>query len=131
MISGNNEDIISYDPIITEGFSYTVTNTNEEFTGGSSAILLIPQTVPANAIVKLAYTVETDLANGGVKVDNYVKNIPLSEFIISGTENDKISSWQIGYRYVYLINFGGSKKIFFVPTVSEWKQGGTASYTIQ
>jgi hypothetical protein len=55
----------------------------------------------------------------------------LSEFIVTGTEGDKIEKWEIGYRYVYLINFGGSKKIFFVPTVNEWKTGGTAAYTIK
>jgi hypothetical protein len=71
------------------------------------------------------------LTGGGVKVDNYTKDIPLSEFIVTGTEGDKIEKWEIGYRYVYLINFGGSKKIFFVPTVNEWKTGGTAAYTIK
>ena len=78
-----------------------------------------------------SYTVRTELTGGGEKVDTYVKDIPLSEFIVTGTEGDKIEEWEIGYRYVYLINFGGSKKIFFVPTVNEWKTGGTAAYTIK
>lgn len=121
---------ITYTPVIENGL-YTVTGANDEFTGGKSAILPIPQDVPADAIVKLSYTVRTDLAGGNVKVDNYTKDIPLSEFIVTGTEGDKIEKWEIGYRYVYLINFGGSKKIFFVPTVNEWKTGGTAAYTIK
>jgi hypothetical protein len=121
---------ITYSPAI-DGGVYTVTGANDEFTGGKSAILPIPQEVPADAYVKLSYTVKTDLTGGGVKVDNYTKDIPLSEFIVTGTEGDKIEKWEIGYRYVYLINFGGSKKIFFVPTVNEWKTGGTAAYTIK
>lgn len=121
---------ITYSPAI-DGGVYTVTGANDEFTGGKSAILAIPQDVPANAYVKLSYTVRTELTGVGEKVDTYVKNIPLSEFIVTGTEGDKIEKWDIGYRYVYLINFGGSKKIFFVPTVNEWKTGGTAAYTIK
>lgn len=121
---------ITYTPAIENGL-YTVTGANDEFTGGKSAILAIPQDVPADAYVKLSYTVKTELTGGGEKVDTYVKDIPLSEFIITGTEGDKIEEWEIGYRYVYLINFGGSKKIFFVPSVNEWKQGGTAAYTIK
>jgi hypothetical protein len=121
---------VTYSPVI-DGGRYTVTGANDEFTGGKSAILPIPQEVPDDAYVKLSYTVKTDLTGGGVKVDNYTKNIPLSGFIVTGTEGDKIEKWEIGYRYVYLINFGGSKKIFFVPTVNEWKTGGTAAYTIK
>lgn len=123
-------DTITYEPKI-ENDSYTVTSANDEFTGGKSAILAIPQDVPANAYVELSYTVNTELTGGKVKVDKYVKNIPLADFIVTGTEGEKIEEWEIGYRYVYLINFGGSKKIFFVPSVNEWKQGGTAAYTIK
>ena len=121
---------ITYTPVIENG-RYTVTGANDEFTGGKSAILPIPQEVPAGAYVRLSYTVKTELASGNLKVDEYTKDIPLSEFIVTGTEDDKIEKWEIGYRYVYLINFGGSKKIFFVPTVNEWKTGGTAAYTIK
>ena len=129
-VVGGTDGKITYTPVISGG-AYTVTGANDEFTGGKSAILPIPQEVPADAYVKLSYTVKTDLTGGNVKVDNYTKDIPLSEFIVTGTEGDKIEEWEIGYRYVYLINFGGSKKIFFVPTVNEWKQGGTAAYTIK
>lgn len=121
---------ITYTPVI-DGGVYTVTGANDEFTGGKSAILPIPQEVPADAHVELSYTVKTELADKTLKVDEYVKKIPLSDFIVTGTEGDKIEKWDIGYRYVYLINFGGSKKIFFVPTVNEWKTGGTAAYTIK
>lgn len=121
---------ITYTPVI-DGGAYTVTGANDEFTGGKSAILAIPQEVHADTYVKLSYTVKTELTGDKVKVDNYTKKIPLSEFIVTGTEGDKIEKWEIGYRYVYLINFGGSKKIFFVPTVNEWKTGGTAAYTIK
>lgn len=129
-IVGGTDGKITYTPVI-DGGRYTVTGANDEFTGGKSAILPIPQEVPADAYVKLSYTVKTELANGNLKVDEYTKDIPLSEFIVTGTEGDKIEKWDIGYRYVYLINFGGSKKIFFVPTVNEWKTGGTAAYTIK
>lgn len=129
-IVGGTDGKITYTPAISGG-AYTVTGANDEFTGGKSAILPIPQEVPDNAYVKLSYTVRTELSGGGEKVDTYVKDILLSDFIVTGTEGDKIEEWEIGYRYVYLINFGGSKKIFFVPTVNEWKTGGTAAYTIK
>ena len=96
-----------------------------------------PQGTPADAIVKLNYTVTTELpkANEGdptkYKTDEYEKEIKLSEFIIVGTEGDKIEEWLPGRRYVYTINFGGSKKIFFIPEINQWISGGTAIYTIK
>lgn len=129
-MEGAVDGVITYIPNIKNG-SYNVTSANDEFTGGNSAFLTIPQNVPNDAYVVLSYDVKVDKGSGNFTTDSYTKNIPLKDFIISGTESDKIGEWQMGYRYVYLINFGGSKKIFFVPTVSEWKQGGTATYTIQ
>ena len=121
---------VTYTPAVNGG-SYTVTGVTDEFTGGATAILAIPQDTPDDAIVTLNYTVTTEMPLGGSKVDNYTKDIKLSEFIIVGTEGDKIEKWKPGYRYIYTINFGGSKKIFFVPEINPWINGGTAIYTIK
>ena len=121
---------VTYTPGINGG-SYNVTGVTDEFTGGTTAILAIPQDTPDDAIVTLNYTVKTEMPNGTSKVDNYTKDINLSDFIIVGTEGDKIEKWEPGYRYIYTINFGGSKKIFFVPEINQWINGGTAIYTIK
>jgi hypothetical protein len=121
---------VTYTPAVNGG-SYTVTGVADEFTGGATAILAIPQNTPDDAIVTLNYTVTTEMPLGGSKVDNYTKDINLSDFIIVGTEGDKIETWEPGYRYIYTINFGGSKKIFFVPEINQWINGGTAIYTIK
>lgn len=121
---------VTYTPAISGG-KYEVTGVTDEFTGGATAILAIPQDTPDDAIVTLNYTVTTEMPNGTPKMDEYTKDIPLSEFIIVGTEGDKIETWEPGKRYIYTINFGGSKKIFFVPEINQWITGGTAIYTIK
>ena len=35
-----------------------------------------------------------------------------------------------GKRYKYIIQFGGTSKIYFAPTVTEWVDGGTVTVTI-
>lgn len=125
----NTSTTVTYAPAI-DGGSYTVTDAYTEFTKGKTAILALPQTVPADAYVELSYTVTTTTPSGPSKIDSYIKKIDLDKFIITGSTSDTIDEWEIGNRYVYLINFGAPAKIFFAPTVNEWIEGGIASYTI-
>lgn len=107
----------------------------KEFTYGTSALLMIPQDVPEDATVSIQYkvkpktgapeyTVNTDTQNG---TENPIK---LKDFLIGGTAGSIIENWAQGTRYTYLIQFGGSKKIFFDPTVTNWTTGANAQITI-
>lgn len=105
-----------YTPSFT---AYTVTGTTTEFTGGNdagqakTAILTIPQTIPNNAKVTITYVYTPNNGVGGT----YNKTVNFSEFITTGTP---ITAWEVGKRYTYLFQFGGTKKIFFAPTVKNW-----------
>lgn len=119
----------TYIPEISGGV-YDVTGVPDEFTDGESAILPIPQDVPTDAYVHLEYAVTTTLPSGETVTDNYDNiNIKLSDFIINGT-TENIKKWEMNKRYVYVIHFGGSKKVFFVPNVIKWETGAVAEYTI-
>ncbi len=127
-------DTVKYTPAITVTGTngYEVTGTNDEFTGGQTAILALPQDL-SSCIDKLHVILEYDVyttQSGGEKKDSYTKVIHLQDFIVAGSVSDKITEWLPGKRYVYTINFGGSKKIFFVPTVTPWEAGGTSVFTI-
>jgi hypothetical protein len=106
-----------------------------EFTFGTSALLMIPQAVPADATVSIVYTVKpkTGAPSYTVNTDNQngTENpIKLKNFLIGGAAGSIIENWAQGKRYTYLIQFGGSKKIFFVPTVTNWTPGDNAQITI-
>lgn len=113
-----------YTPTFT---AYTVTGDATEFTGGNvdnqtggnvankaeTAILTIPQEIPAEATVTITYVYTPDNGVGGT----YNKTVNFSEFITTGTP---ITAWEVGKRYTYLFQFGGTQKIFFKPTVKDW-----------
>lgn len=93
------------------------------FTSGSSAILPIPQNAPADAVVTLTYKV----TQSGSTLE-YVKDIKLSDF--KDHSDNPITVWETGKRYKYIINFGGTSKIYFKPSITDWIDGGTAQVTI-
>lgn len=109
-----------YEPSFT---AFDVQESVTLFTSGSSAVLPIPQTAPADATVKLTYKV----TQSGSTLE-YEKDIKLSEFL--DHTNNPITKWEIGKRYKYIINFGGTSKIYFKPSVTDWVDGGTAQVTI-
>lgn len=120
----NNDVEVNYTPTLPTG-GVTVAGTSTEFTRGPGALLLLPQTVDLDAKLTLSYTVIPD---AGVQTD-YVVNVKLSDF--KTTANNSIVEWHRNGRYVYLINFGGSQKISFTPSVTTWEENLQASYTIQ
>ena len=103
---------------------FQVTTTPTQFTQGTSALLLIPQDVPADAAVTIEYT----KSSNGVDTDNTV-TIKLSDFRQEG--GSEITTWEMGKRYVYRVAFGQNKKIYFEPTTEDWVQVGTLIYEIQ
>ena len=113
--------LANYEPDFDE---FQVTTTPTQFTQGTSALLLIPQDVPADAAVTIEY-VKT---SSGVDTDNTV-TIKLSDFRQEG--GDEITTWEMGKRYVYRVAFGQNKKIYFEPTTEDWVQVGTLIYEIQ
>ena len=102
---------------------HSVTSSAELFTQGRSAFLPIPQAVPDGANIIISYKVTQD---GSTLT--YEKTIPLKDF--KDGSGNPISTWEFGKRYKYIIQFGGTSKIYFAPTVTEWVDGGTVTVTI-
>lgn len=114
---------VTYTPSVE---NLDVPTTAVELTGGKHALLLIPHDgIDPDAEVILSYTVKPD---NGVSTTYDNIRIKLSSFLTS--TNEPIKDWKINGRYVYTIKFGGSNKIFFTPSVSEWDDNLTAVYTI-
>lgn len=111
-----------YKPSFT---SFEVPESPEIFTSGTSAILPIPQDVPADAEVTIVYKV-TNLGN----TLTYEKTIKLSDFKQKSTGN-AVDKWEMGNRYIYRIQFGETSRIYFQPTISDWKDQEVAIYTIE
>ena len=142
--SGNPETSeVTYNPSVCESSIDTDENSvfevpstqAAEFTYGTSALLMIPQDVPNDATITIeykvkpntgapSYVVNTDTQNG---TDNPIK---LKDFLIGGAASSFIEEWEVGKRYTYLIQFGGSKKIFFKPEVTNWATGNNAQISI-
>ena len=108
---------------------FDVTTVPSMFTKGESALLLIPQAVPASAEVTIEYQkiVNPDTDNETV-MDN-TATIKLSDF--RQENGNEVTNWEMGKRYVYRIAFGQNKRIYFEPTTTDWVQEGTLIYTIQ
>ncbi len=98
--------------------NYDVTTTATEFLNGENAMLLIPQTEIGDVEVTLNITRTADETN---VTETYDKTVKFSEFAISGS-SDSVTEWLVGKRYVYNFTIGGTKKIFFAPTVTEWEE---------
>lgn len=99
-------------------------------TEGKSALLTIPHTADqltaAAPEVTINYTVTPTT---GAKAYTATKTVKLSNF--KTAENQAITEWKVGTRYVYQFQFGTTSKIFFMPTVTDWANGGTASIEIK
>lgn len=108
-----NGVVTTYAPVLKKT---SVDTESAEITYGTSALLTIPQAVPADAEVTIKYTVKADAT--GVVTDVNTVTKKLSDFKV-GT-SDPISQWNRSNRYVYLFKFGGTAKIFFKPTVTDW-----------
>ena len=111
----------TYEPGFTP---FTVTNAVTLFTKDGSAILPIPQPSPAGAYILITY----DVTQADSTLTYTDKKIELSQF--KDHTDNPITKWEQGKRYKYIINFGGTSKIYFDPSVTDWKDGGTAQVTI-
>lgn len=118
------------------GSTFTVPETNyKHFTGSTSivgkntAILAIPQNVPDDAKLTIVYN-QIPNTTGTSRQDNITKEVLLSEFEQADGVGTPISSWVVNGRYTYVFSFGPGKKIFFKPTVTDWKEEATAYITI-
>ena len=109
---------------------YVVTGEAKEFTGKKdanlpqTALLVIPQEdAPYNATVTITYT--RDVTNG--EDNTYTVTKALNLFKNAG---NAITEWEIGKRYIYTFQFGGTKKIFFKPSVDGWEDQTAVSLEI-
>lgn len=91
--------------------------------GASTALLLIPQGVDADATVTITYTKTI----GGNSLDA-TATIKLVDFL-DGTAAP-VTTWAMGHRYIYNITFGANKPIYFNPTVTDWTNVAL-DYTIE
>lgn len=106
-----------------------VTTVPTQFTQKESALLLIPQEVPAEAAVTIVYNKITTDADGNTTTLENTATIKLADF--AKEDGNKITAWEMGNRYVYRIAFGQNKRIYFEPTTTDWVQEPTLIYTIQ
>lgn len=114
----------------TPSFStVAVTTVPTQFTQKESALLLIPQTIPADAAVTVVYKKITNPGTALEKVMENTATINLSDF--AQENGNKITTWEMGKRYVYRIAFGQNKRIYFEPTTTDWIQEPTLIHVVQ
>ena len=113
-----------FTPTISSTGKVDVTTVPTQFTQKESALLLIPQTVPADAAITVNYNKITN----GITMEN-TATINLKDFAQEG--GNTINEWEMGKRYIYRIAFGQNKRIYFEPTTTDWVTVPTLIYTIQ
>ena len=127
-VSGNNE-ATEYE--LATVLNVKVGTSSTVITGGTSALLTIPHTAELlddDATVTITYKVDPESG-----ATDYVatKTVKLADFKQGeGANKSSITSWEMGNRYTYLFNFGGTSKIFFKPTVTDWVNNDAAILTI-
>ncbi len=97
--------------------------------GGESALLMIPQDVPDDAVMTISYAMSKLSAS---EIYEFTKDIKLTDFLMEDEET--IETWEIGNRYRYIVNFKQNDRVplKFSPSIAEdWKEGGDAEYTIR
>lgn len=97
------------------------------FTENESAILPIPQEIDESVVVNISYT---KTVNDGSTKTYHTAEIKLKEFVNVNDGTTVTERWEVGKRYIYRIEFGQNKRIYFNPSVTEWETGGTYRYTI-
>lgn len=117
---------VTYAPSFTP---FNVTTTPTQFTQGTSALLLIPQAVPADATVTISYRKTTNKGTANEDFTDNTVEVNLAEF--AQENGNKITTWEMGKRYVYRLAFGQNKKIYFEPKTEDWIQEPTLIYVVQ
>ena len=126
-VSGN-EEATGTEYALATGSNFTVGTSSTVITEKTSALLTIPHTdqqLDEDATVTITYVV-TPLS--GAASYNATKTVKLADF--KQPDGNPITSWEIGKRYTYQFSFGGTSKIFFKPSVTDWADGGAATLTI-
>lgn len=96
------------------------------FTENKSAILPIPQKIDETVKVIISYTKTVN----EFTTTEHTAEIKLIDFVDVNDGKTVTSEWQVGKRYIYHIEFGQNKRIYFNPSVTPWETGGTYRYTI-
>lgn len=108
----------------------TVTTVPTQFTQKESALLLIPQAVPEEAYITVTYDKTTKPSETATpQTMTNTATIKLTDF--AQENGNKITTWEMGKRYVYRISFGQNKRIYFEPTTTDWIQEPTLIHVIQ
>ena len=127
-LDGETATAALYEPAFEE---FTLPKGNPTpFTKGKSALLLIPQEIPADAYVTLYYTKITNPGTDNEKSLATSAKIKMTNFLDSET-NQEITEWERGKRYIYRVEFGQNTHIYFKPTVTDWVDHPALIYTIQ
>ena len=97
--------------------------------GDESALLMIPQDVPDDAVMTISYAMSKLSAS---EIYEFSTDIKLTDFLKEDEET--IETWEIGNRYRYIVNFEQNERVRlkFNPSIeSDWEEGGDAEYTIR
>ena len=109
--------------------AFNVTTTPTQFTQGTSALLLIPQAVPAEATVTISYRKTTNKGTANEDFTDNTVEVKLTDF--AQENGNKITTWEMGKRYVYRLAFGQNKKIYFEPKTEDWIQEPALIHVIE
>lgn len=96
------------------------------FTENESAILPIPQEIDGSVVVTISYEKTVNSST----TTYHTANIKLIDFVNVNDGTTITEKWEVGKRYIYRIEFGQNKRIYFTPSVTPWETGGTYRYTI-
>lgn len=100
-------------------FGSTELETTAANVPGLVEMLLIPGSVSG-------YTITVNYTIGD---EAFEKTINLTDF--KDGNNTSLSTWAIGYNYIYSLTIGPEPIEFASPTINGWGTGGTYSYTIE
>lgn len=98
--------------------------------GGESALLMIPQDVPDDAVMTISYAMRNKL--NASEIYGFTPEIKLTDFLKENKET--IEKWEMGNRYKYIVRFAQNVRVplKFNPSIeSDWIEGGNAEYTIR
>lgn len=122
--TGRSKAAVSYEPTFT-AFDVPA-SAPMIFTENQSAILPIPQEIDETVRVNISYK---KTVNGSTTTE-HTAEIKLIDFVDVNDGTKITKEWEVGKRYIYRIEFGQNKRIYFNPSVTEWETGGTYRYTI-
>lgn len=107
------KDYVWYNDAAGTAFTNAGVAVAENGSGADGYILLMPQTVPAEAKVKVTYTIKGE----GGAVETVSQEVDLKDITATIAENKKIT---------YEITVGNLKQIYWAPSIVEWETENTA-----